>query len=378
MVRCPSSPRPAPDKGGATWKPSPYVSSSLPSSSCSRASRKVVSAIASGASSSDSPSPPAPSCACSTCRTARRRLPTAPSACSAGQVAVVAMCVTYAIAAPRHSPALALGAALVAWVVGVAIARTLVEGVLVTASLHALVALAALAGWPRSDTADTVVPSRSARHDLLVRVAIGSGLVIALTAAVETLGSGLAGTLAAAPSSRSCSRRPPMRSAGRGPCRTSWAGWSGARSGRPPSVSSWPAPQAISEGWPSSSRRRSVSPRSRSSVASIACGHEPARRVRRRRRCRSHGGHVRGPRRRRGSAHLTRRLGRAGPTAAADGLLVNGTPLPAGVLDPAPIFPSRSTSCSWCSSGRSRSSAAQASCGSRVTSTPGRNETLVG
>ena len=116
-----------------------------------------------------------------------------------GQVAVVAMCVTYAIAAPRHSPALALGAALVAWVVGVTIARALVEGVLVTAALHALVALAALAGWPRSDTADTAVPSRSARHDILVRVAIGSGLVIALTAAVETLGSGLAGTLAAAP-----------------------------------------------------------------------------------------------------------------------------------------------------------------------------------
>ena len=37
--------------------------------------------------------------------------------------------------------------------------------------------------------------------------------------------------------------------------------------------------------------------------------------------------------------HLTRRLGRAGPTAAADGLLVNGTPLPAGVLDPGADLP---------------------------------------
>lgn len=45
----------------------------------------------------------------------------------------------------------------------------------------------------------------------------------------------------------------------------------------------------------------------------------------------------------------------------ADGLLVNGTPpcRPA-CSTPAPILPSRSTSCSWCSSGRSRSSSRSA------------------
>lgn len=116
-----------------------------------------------------------------------------------GQVAVVAMCVTFATAAPRHSPAIALAMALVAWVVGIALVRTFTQGVLVTAALHALVALAALAWWPRAEAVAMAWPGRSARHDLVVRVAIGSALVIALTAAVETLGSGLAGTLAAAP-----------------------------------------------------------------------------------------------------------------------------------------------------------------------------------
>lgn len=71
--------------------------------------------------------------------------------------------------------------------------------VLVTAALHVLVALAALAWWPRAEAVAMDGPGRSARHDLVVRVSIGSALVIALTAAVETLGSGLAGTLAAAP-----------------------------------------------------------------------------------------------------------------------------------------------------------------------------------
>lgn len=116
-----------------------------------------------------------------------------------GQIAVVVMCVAYAAAAPRHSPAVALATALVAWVVGVAVVRALVEGVDVTAALYGLVALVALTVWPRADALEVAGPRRSAGHDLLTRVVIGSALVITLTAAVETLGSGLAGTLAAAP-----------------------------------------------------------------------------------------------------------------------------------------------------------------------------------
>jgi hypothetical protein len=116
-----------------------------------------------------------------------------------GQIAVVAMCVTYATAAPRHSSAVALAMTLVAWVIGIALVRTFAQGVLVTAALHVLVALAVLAWWPRAEPVTMAGPGRSARHDLVVRVAIGSALVIALTATVETLGSGLAGTLAAAP-----------------------------------------------------------------------------------------------------------------------------------------------------------------------------------
>lgn len=116
-----------------------------------------------------------------------------------GQVAVVAMCMAYATAAARQSPAVALVMTLVAWVVAIALVRTFTQGVLVTAALHVLVALAALARWPRAEAVAVAGPGRSARHDLVVRVAIGSALVIALTGAVETLGSGLAGMLASAP-----------------------------------------------------------------------------------------------------------------------------------------------------------------------------------
>lgn len=116
-----------------------------------------------------------------------------------GQIAVVVMCVAYATAARRHSPAVALLAAVIAWTVTITLVHRLVHDALVAAVGHALLALTALSLWPKTSAREGASPQRRARHYLLVRVAIGSALVLALTAGVQSLGPALAGSLAAAP-----------------------------------------------------------------------------------------------------------------------------------------------------------------------------------
>lgn len=117
----------------------------------------------------------------------------------AGQVAVVVMACAYGWCAPRLSPAPTLLAALAAWAVTVTLVAGSPRGVIVTTTAYAVVVGLALLRWPSPAAAPADPTPRRAATDLALRVTVGSGLVIALTAGVQLLGPSLAGTLAAAP-----------------------------------------------------------------------------------------------------------------------------------------------------------------------------------
>jgi hypothetical protein len=116
----------------------------------------------------------------------------------AGQVAVVALCATYAWSAVRGGPARALGAALVAWGLAAAAAGALPNaGVVVGAFV--LLATVVLRRWPAGSRPARAPQTAPLWSVLLVRAAAATAVVVGLSAATSALGPRLGGLVAAAP-----------------------------------------------------------------------------------------------------------------------------------------------------------------------------------
>ncbi len=116
----------------------------------------------------------------------------------AGQVAVVALCATYAWAAVRGGVAPALGAALVAWGLVAAAAGALAHAWVVVAAFAALTAVV-LRCWPNASPSAVFAPTAPLWSVLLVRASLVTGVVVGLSTATDALGPQLGGLLAAAP-----------------------------------------------------------------------------------------------------------------------------------------------------------------------------------
>ncbi|KRE36977.1 hypothetical protein ASG73_11725 [Janibacter sp. Soil728] len=116
----------------------------------------------------------------------------------AGQISVIAMTVAYAWLAGRAGVLTALLGTVAAWAGSVALVQ-LVDGPLAAGLVYVVVAAATLGLWPRCAAPAKGSPLRPRRYLTAGRIALGSGLVITLTAGMSLLGPALAGTLAAAP-----------------------------------------------------------------------------------------------------------------------------------------------------------------------------------
>ena len=117
----------------------------------------------------------------------------------AGQIALIALTVGYSRLAQRAGVLTALLGAVALWGLTVTVVRPL-DGVWATGAVYLAVAGAALLTWPQSVVAQASSPPSSSGYGWMgARVALGSALVIALTAGIGILGPQLAGTLSAAP-----------------------------------------------------------------------------------------------------------------------------------------------------------------------------------
>jgi hypothetical protein len=116
----------------------------------------------------------------------------------AGQVAVVALCATYAWSAVRGGVATALGAALGAWGL-VAPAVAALGHAAAVAGAFALLVTVVLRRWPDAAGPAPAAPSTPLWTVLLVRAAAATAVVVGLSAATGALGPRLGGLLAAAP-----------------------------------------------------------------------------------------------------------------------------------------------------------------------------------
>lgn len=115
----------------------------------------------------------------------------------AGQIAVVAMAVTYSGLA-RAGVLVALLGTVSGWLLAV-LAVWPLETLLVCSVVFGVLALAALCIWAPTHEGHTPVATPSGGRELTTRIVLASALVIALTTGVHVLGPQLAGLLSAAP-----------------------------------------------------------------------------------------------------------------------------------------------------------------------------------
>lgn len=117
----------------------------------------------------------------------------------AGQVSVVVMAATYAWLASRAEACTAIAGTVLTWAASVPVVHA-VDSSVAIGVLYVAAVLAVLLRWPTPTAAEgDPPPTVSSGQQTAIRVTLGSGLVIALTAGVQVLGPVLAGTLAAAP-----------------------------------------------------------------------------------------------------------------------------------------------------------------------------------